>query len=236
MTWRPDRLIAFSSSSSGSTPSRVKPPSRAKRRRLVDQRALDQVAHVGQIVELRQQAAQQRRLHVVEHQLDARDGSRATAAATTRSRGPAVPSAARATSRSRSWTVFSTSRNLPRSVERNASSSTASSRSRMRSSDDERTQQPGAEQPAAHRRDGAIDLVQQRPLRPALAAGDDLEMLQRDRIDEQAVGGRLVADGAHVREVGLLRVAEVRDAARRRPGWRPSRPSRPKPSRPCVFS
>ena len=52
----------------------------------------------------------------------------------TRSRGPATPSAARATSRSRSWTDFSASRSLARSTPRNASSSTASSRSRMASS------------------------------------------------------------------------------------------------------
>ena len=53
-------------------PSRVKPPSRAKAPRLVDERALDQVAHVGEVVELRDQAAQQRRLHVGQHRPDAR--------------------------------------------------------------------------------------------------------------------------------------------------------------------
>ena len=51
----------------------------------------------------------------------------------TRSRGPAVPSAARPTSRSMSCTALSVSRTLARSVVRNANSSTASSRSWIRS-------------------------------------------------------------------------------------------------------
>ena len=75
----------------------------------------------------------------------------------------------------------------------------------------ERAQQPAPEHPARHRRHGAINLVQQRSLRTAVAAGDDLEVLQGDRIDDQAVGGRLVADGAHVGEVGLLCVTQIAD-------------------------
>ena len=51
----------------------------------------------------------------------------------------------------------------------------------------QRPQQPGAEQPPAHRRDRAIDFVEQRSLRSALAAGDHLEVLQRDRIDDETV-------------------------------------------------
>ena len=52
----------------------------------------------------------------------------------------------------------------------------------------QRPEQPGAEQATAHGRDGAIDLVQERSRRAAFAAFHDLEMLQRDRIDQQAVG------------------------------------------------
>ena len=43
-------------------------------RRLVEQRALDEVANIGEIVELGQQAAHQRRLTLVEQQPDARHG------------------------------------------------------------------------------------------------------------------------------------------------------------------
>ena len=41
-------------------------------------------------------------------------------------------------------------------------------------------------------------------------------MLQRDRIDEQALGDGLIGDRAHMREVGLLRVAQVGNQAARR--------------------
>ena len=127
----------------------------------------------------------------------------------TRSRGPALPSAARATRRSRSCTCFKTSRNLPRSVLRKANSSTASRRSRMRSSDDERAQQPRAQQAPGHGGDRPIDLVEQGALAAAVHRFDDFEMLERDRVDEQAVGRCLVGDAADVREVGFLRVAQI---------------------------
>ena len=45
----------------------MKPPSRASRGRLVHQRALDLVAHVGEIVELGDQRADERRLEVGQH-------------------------------------------------------------------------------------------------------------------------------------------------------------------------
>ena len=76
---------------------------------------------------------------------------------------------------------------------------------------DERPQQPGAQQPAAHRRDGAIELVEQRSVAAAFRAFDDLEMLERRRIDQQRVGALAVADRADVREVDLLRAAQIVD-------------------------
>ena len=105
----------------------------------------------------------------------------------------------------------------------------------MRSQRAERAQQPGAEQTSAHCRDRAVDFLEQRALRPAVAAGDHLEVLEGDRIDDQAIGARAIADGADVHEVGFLRVAQMRDEAAGcldRGGPAP----RPKPSRPCVFS
>ena len=62
-----------SSSSSGSTPSRVKPPSRASAGGSSIERALDRVAHVDEIVELGEQRADERRLQVGEHGAHARN-------------------------------------------------------------------------------------------------------------------------------------------------------------------
>ena len=55
----------------------------------------------------------------------------------------------------------------------------------------------------------AIDLVEQRAVAAAVHRFDDFEVLQRDRIDQQAVGRRLVGDAADVREIGFLRVAQI---------------------------
>ena len=75
----------------------------------------------------------------------------------------------------------------------------------------QRANQPRAEQPAAHRRDGLVDLVEQRPDAPAVAALQDLEVLQRDRVDQQVPGLLAEADRADVGEVRLLAVPQVRD-------------------------
>ena len=134
ITCLPERLMSRSSSSSGSTPSRMKPPSRANAGGSSTSVRSMQVAHVGEVVELREQAAEQRRLHVVEQQPHARDrrerlpqrheiartGGAERGAARPAARGRGRPSAPRGTCRAR--------------CARNASSSTASSRSWMRSS------------------------------------------------------------------------------------------------------
>ena len=76
----------------------------------------------------------------------------------------------------------------------------------------QRPQQPGAQQPAAHRRDRAIDLVRAATRRGRRRADfDHLEVPQRGRIDDQAVGAGAEGDLADVREIGLLRVAQVLD-------------------------
>ncbi len=63
----------------------------------------------------------------------------------------------------------------------------------MRFERDQRTNQPRAQQPAAHRRDRLVDLVEQRSDAAALAAFENLEVLQRDRVDQQVRG--LLAEG-----------------------------------------
>ena len=66
------------------------------------------------------------------------------------------------------------------------------------------------------------------PFVSALAAGNDLQVLERDRIDDQAVAGGLVGDRADVREVGFLRVAQIRrQPARGLDGGRPALEAEP---------
>ena len=53
---------------------------------------------------------------------------------------------------------------------------------------DEWAEQPGAKQPSGHGGDCAVDLVEEGALRRALHRFDDLEMLQGDGVDQEAVG------------------------------------------------
>ena len=79
-----------------------------------------------------------------------------------------------------------------------------------------RPQEPRAEQPSPHRRDGAIQFVEQGSRTPAIHAFDHVEMAQCDRVDEQRVGGDAPRDVAYVRQVHTLRVTEVSDNCARR--------------------
>jgi hypothetical protein len=74
---------------------------------------------------------------------------------------------------------------------------------------EERPQEPGAQQPPAHGRARAIDLVEERPLHAPFAAADHFEMAERDRVDDEALGGGAIHHRAHVRQVGFLRVAQI---------------------------
>ena len=128
--------MSRSSSSSGSTPSRIAPPSRASAGGSSSSVALERVAEVGQVVELRRPGCR-RAAPAAPRAAAARAGSPpATGGARPDRAGPAVPSAARADQpldvvhRPAACRAPS-----PRSVVRNANSSTASSRSWIRSSD-----------------------------------------------------------------------------------------------------
>ena len=122
---------------------------------------------------------------------------------------------------------FSSSRSLPRSVDAEREVLDGVEPILNPRERDERPHEPLPEQPAAHRRHRPIDLVEQRSGAAALGAFDDVEVPQRDRIDEQRVGGDAKRDVADVRELAALRVAQVRDdraGGRRRPPARASRP------------
>ena len=123
---------------------------------------------------------------------------------------------------------------------RKANSSTASRRSWMRSSATSGRSSQRAQQARAHRRsasDRARDSSD--PSRPPSAPSSDLEVAERHRIDEQAVAALAPADGADVREIDLLRVAQVLDqrAGGARPPRRwPSSPKRVQAARCCSCS
>ncbi len=157
--------VGAAASSSGSRPSRMKPPSRAERRRLVDDVPDRCASRTSCRSSSRLTSAGRAGRRARRAPMRMRGTAEIDCLRPTRSRGPRCSGrCARRGARDREPT-FRGSRNLPRSVVRNASSSTASSRSRIRSSDSERPQQPRPEEPPAHRRHGAIDLVQQRSRR-----------------------------------------------------------------------
>ncbi len=121
------------SSSSGSTPSRIMPPSRASAPGSSTSVCSMTVRSAGT------SSSDATRLVTrgacsVSSTIRTRGTAPSDCFSPTRSRGPATPSAARATSRSRSCTDLSASRSFARSTPRKASSSTASSRSRIASS------------------------------------------------------------------------------------------------------
>ena len=108
----------------------------------------------------------------------------------TRSRGPAVPSAALATSRSRSWTglmrlaelaaIGGRKRELLDGVEPIADGFER----------EQRPQQPPAEQAAANRRDGPVELVEQRSFAAAFGSVEDFQVLERRRDRSAAQSAR----------------------------------------------
>ena len=75
----------------------------------------------------------------------------------------------------------------------------------------EGSQQPRAQESTAHGRHRPIDLVQERTGGGAVAAHDDLQMPQRDRVDRRDIGRCLVRNRSDMSQVGLLRVTQVRD-------------------------
>ena len=214
ITCLPDRLMWRRSSSSGSTPSRIMPPSRA--------------SAPGSSTSVCSMAARNTGMSSSDATRLATSGAcrpsstmrtRGTAPSDclspTRSRGPATPSAARATSRSRSCTDLSASRSFARSTPAEGDLLDRVEAVADRFECDQRADEPGAQQTAAHRRDGLVDLVEQRSETPAVAAFEDLEVFQRDRVDEQMRRLLAEADRSDVREVRLLAVPQVARPARR---------------------
>ena len=178
-----------SSSTSGSKPSRTKPPSRA---------SAGGSSAIALIDPLRARPAgrRARRAGCAPAAPGTRDSSSAQARhRRQRSRQRHRDRAARRStarcatiSRSRSWIDFSVSRSLAAIGRPDRELFDRVEPIANRFERGQRAQQPGAQQPAAHRRHRAIDLVEQRSGAAAVRRLDDLEVLERGRIDQQAVG------------------------------------------------
>ena len=147
--------------------------------RLVDERALDETSHVGQVVELGKQAAHERSLDSIEKQLDARHRverlpERHEIARPCRSQRDAADQPFQVVhALERVAKLASLGRAERQFLDGIEPVTNALERT-------ERTKQPCPEQPPTHRGDGAIDLVQERALRTTFAACQHFQMLQGD--------------------------------------------------------
>ena len=134
------------------------------RGRLVEQRAVERVAHVRQIVELGDEASHERRLEIVEHQPHARDGGDRLAQRDEVAR----TGGAQRRARDEAFDVVHVLQRVAqlgsrRAAEREVLDGVEPIVNPLER--DERPEQPGAKQPSAHRRHAAIELVQERSRR-----------------------------------------------------------------------
>ena len=209
-----------------------------QRRRLVDERPLDRVAHVHAGRRARR-AGSRRAAPAARRGLHARAASTQSDCFSADEVARARPCPARRARRAARGRArpSSASRNLPRSVVRKASSST-----RVQPVADGLERDERAQQPRSRSSRPPIGVIVRSissssdPARVRRCDLDDLEVLERDRVDAAGRPGLPVGDGAHVREVGLLRVAQVADERARPRTTAASCASRPKPSRPRVRS
>ncbi len=185
-----------------------------ERGRIIDERRLDPVAHVGQVVELGDQRADERRLEAGEHGPDAGDQRQRlleadqiarSGGAERRPRDQALQIEDRLDRVADPAAIRGAKGELLDGVEAIVN----------RVQGDQRPQQPGSQHPAAHRRHRPIELAEERALAAALRAVENLQVLQRDRIDQQGIGALPVGDRPHVGEIDLLCAAKVLD---QRPG------------------
>ena len=162
------------SSSSGSTPSRTAPPSRATAGGSSSSVAIQLVAQLRQVVELRREAAQERRLKGFEEHPEARHG------------GERLPqrdqiARPRGAERGAGDDPLHVVHGLQRlahlralgAAEREVLDAVEAILDALERG--ERPEQPGPDQAAAHRGAGPIDLVQQRSRAPAVGRFDHLE-------------------------------------------------------------
>ena len=190
-----------------------------QRRRLVDQGRPDGLAHVGDVVELRREAAHERRsalgkvvahLRDQRHRLPQRDHVARPGRAQGDARHEALQVVHRLERPAQPGAVPAARHQLLDRVE-----PVVDRLDRAR-----RTLQPGAQQASPHRGRRAVDLAQQRPVAAAVRGGNDLQVPQRGGVDQHVVGPRAEVDAPHVRQVHLLGVPQVLDQRAGRGGGR----------------
>ncbi len=178
--------------------------------RLVDERRLNRRAHIHDVVQLRDQRRHQGRLEFAEQRSQARHRHQRLLQThqIARPRGPERSSGDQPLEilhRLEGVAEFAAlgvpERDLLHGVEAIAN----------RLERDQRAEEPGAQEPAADRRDRPIELVEQRSVPATFRPLEDLEVLHRRGIDQQRVGALPVADRADVSEVDHLGVAQIVD-------------------------
>ena len=188
------------SSSSGSTPSRIAPPSRASAGGSSTMRRADLVAHLGEVVQLADEAPDERRLQLVEQHAHARDGDERLP------QRDEIARAGGAERRARDEALDVVDR-LQRVAQLAAFGRRGTRAPRPRRADPgsvrattSGAQQPAAQQRAAHRRLRAVDLVEQRSGTAAVRRSRRPRGAAGRGIDDQAVGA-----GAITRSRGRAR-------------------------------
>ena len=212
---RPPRLVPRSSSSSGSTPSRTKPPSRTSAGRGVHQGAGDLVGEVEGRVELLRLLAQERGQAVDEGL--GRGGQRPQGLA----EGHEVPRPRRAQGDPAEDAV-----EVLHAAERLAQAAAVEGAEGQLLDGvepvldalelDEGPQDPLAQQAAAHGGPGVVEDVEERA--PPAAVGqalDELEVAPGERVEDEHVLG---APGHEARDVGEVALLGLADVAQRRSG------------------
>ena len=196
------------SSISGSTPSRMTPPSRASAGGSSSSVRSSSLAQIGQVVEFGGEAAHERRLELVEQHANAGHGGKRLPERDEIPRAGGTECGAG----NEPLDVVDRFQRVAHLGALGAPEGELLDRVETILNPIERHQrpkQPGAEQAPAHRGDRPIDLVEQRSSTAAVSCVDDLEIPERGRIDDHAVGGGPKRNLADVREVRLLGVAQV---------------------------
>ena len=188
-------------------------------RRLIQQRALELVAHISEIVELGREAANERGLEWFQEHADA--GSRRQGL----TQGHEIAWTCRSERRARHETL-----DVVHALQRFANLRALGAAKREfldgiqpildAFERQQRPEQPGADQSAAHGGERPIDFLQQRSGAATIRRFDHLEVPERRRIDHHRVGARPEREVADVRQFGLLCFAEVLDKRTRGTGCR----------------
>ena len=182
----------------------------SKGRRFVHEHRVEPRSQLGQIVELRREARNQRRLQRCEQHARPRDGAEGYL------QSRQIPRAGDAESgaRDQALQVVHELERFPNlgafdAVERQLLDRVQAVADRLEC--DKRPEQPRAQEAAAHWRHRQIQFVEQGSSTAAFRPLHDFEVLQRYRIDQQMVGLLTQVDARHVSQIGFLGFAQVAD-------------------------